>query len=213
MKISTGRAEELSPFLMEKLSRYRHKVFIEKLGWQLPTYNGQERDQFDRDDALYIVSQDDNDEINGCARLLPTVKPYLLGEIFPGLMGGAPIPRTPDVWELSRFAAVDFNAPRDSALAQFSSPLAVDLLEASLECAAAHRAHKVITVSPMGVERLLRKAGFRAERAGPPMRVEGSHIFGCWITCRSEMDWMSCQAGLSVGAMPGAGWTRTASGC
>jgi len=164
-----------------KVGQYRQKVFIETLGWDLPTHDGMEFDQFDRPDTLYVVSHDDAGEVNGCARLLPTHRPYLLGDVFPQLMNGQPVPCSPDIWELSRFAAVDFNARGGSALAQFSSGIAVQLLRQAMACAAEHGAKRLITVSPIGIERLLRHTGVHAHRAGPPMIVDGHPIFACWI--------------------------------
>jgi N-acyl-L-homoserine lactone synthetase len=171
----------LSDELFSKIGHYRHKVFVETLGWDLKTRNGLELDQFDRPDTLYMVSQDDEGQVNGCARLLPTSQPYLLGEVFPELMNGLPVPCTPDVWELSRFAAVDFNNRTSSALAQFSAGIATRLLREAIDCAAAHGAKRLITVSPIGIERLLRHTGVHAHRAGPPMIINGHPIFACWI--------------------------------
>ncbi|AMP00313.1 autoinducer synthetase family protein [Collimonas arenae] len=181
MKVISGAATELSNELFSKISSYRHKVFVETLQWKLDTKDGAELDQFDRDDTVYVVAQDGSGQVNGCARLLPTDQPYLLGEVFPQLLEDAAPPSTPDVWELSRFAAMDFNKPSNTALGQFSSPIAVKLLQASIACAAAHGAKRLITVSPIGVERLLRRAGFRARRSGPPMVIGGHPIFACWI--------------------------------
>ena len=59
--------------------------------------------------------------------MLPTTRPYLLDEVFPHLLHGIAPPHSPDVWELSRFAAMDFSVQASSALAQFSSPIAVGL--------------------------------------------------------------------------------------
>ncbi|MFP0793020.1 acyl-homoserine-lactone synthase AbaI, partial [Acinetobacter baumannii] len=42
-------------------------------------------------------------------------------------------------------------------------------------------AKQLITTSPLGVERLLRAAGFRAHRAGPPMTIDGYSMFACLI--------------------------------
>ncbi len=181
MNVTSGKTGALSDKLMNQLASYRYKVFIETLGWELETKNAQELDQFDRDDTVYVVSQDDQGRVNGCARLLPTSRPYLLGDVFPQLMNGLALPACDDVWELSRFAAVDFNNQTMSALAQFSSPIAVQLLRESIACAAAHGAKRLITVSPIGIERLLRRAGFHAHRAGPPMIIDGHPIFACWI--------------------------------
>ncbi|WP_179958373.1 acyl-homoserine-lactone synthase [Chitinimonas arctica] len=173
------------------LARYRHRVFVEKLGWQLQCQDGLEFDQFDRPDTLYIVAQDFEGQVVGGARLLPTTRPYLLGEIFPQLLGDLPVPNSPDIWELSRFAAVDFSAaacadvsPAKLPLGQFSSPNAIELLRATLERAAGSGARRIITVSPLGVERLLRKAGFSADRAGSPVLVDGNPVIACWIDVR-----------------------------
>jgi len=181
MYVVTGRQEDLPDGLYLKVANYRHKVFVERLGWQLQTFDNTEQDQFDRFDTIYVISRDEQGNISGCARLLPTTQPYLLGDVFPQLLNGMPAPNSPDVWELSRFAAVDFNAQPLSASGQFSSPITIKLLQAAIAVAAAQGAKRVITVSPVGVERLLKHTGFHAHRAGPPMIVDGHPIFACWI--------------------------------
>ncbi len=183
MNIVTGTSADLSSEIMAGVARYRHRVFVEKLGWQLRCENAFEYDQFDRDDTVYVVARNHDNEVIGTARLLPTTRPYLLGEVFPQLLHGAQPPSSPGVWELSRFAAVDFQAETTTALVQFSSPIAVCLLQASLECAAEHGAKRFITVSPLGVERLLRISGFRAHRLAPPVLVDGNPVFACSISC------------------------------
>ena len=180
MYVLSGAPEGLPKGLHSKVATYRHKVFVEQLGWELNTQNGEELDQFDRQDTVYVVAQDDSGQVFGCARLLPTTRPYLLGEVFPQLLNGLPPPNSPDIWELSRFAAVDLNC-QSSTQGQFSSPVAIELLREAIACAATHGAKRLITVSPIGIERLLRRAGFHAHRAGPPMIIDGHPIFACWI--------------------------------
>lgn len=187
MYLVHGTAGHLPKEFFSELSKYRYSVFVEQLGWDLNVNDGLEVDQFDREDTVYVVARDDQGDISGCARLLPTTRPYLLGQVFPELLNGLPAPCTPEVWELSRFAAVDLNDTKPgSAGGQFSSPVAVELLKASIACAAAHGAKRLITVSPVGVERLLRRAGFNAHRAGPPMIVGGYPLFACWIEIDSN---------------------------
>lgn len=181
MRFLTGTPSELKSVLMADLARYRHKVFVEKLGWQLTSKNGLEYDQFDREDTIYVVAKDDEDQIIGTARLLPTSRPYLLGDVFPMLLNGQRPPCSDDIWELSRFAAVDFDSRSTSALGQFSSEAAIYLLRQSMETASRVGARRVITVSPLAIERLLRRAGFEAARAGAPMKVDGRTIFANWI--------------------------------
>lgn len=157
-------------------AQYRHKVFVQTLHWNLPCRDGIESDQFDRQDTVYVVALDDDDEVVGTARLLPTTRPYLLSEVFPGLLGGQPPPCSPEVWELSRFAAVDFAAKTRSAATQFSAPTASALLRAALDVAASHGAQRLVTVSPVGVERLLRNAGFAAKRMAPAVTIGGQAL-------------------------------------
>lgn len=181
MEFLMGTPATLKPALMNDMARYRHKVFIEKLGWQLKCTGALEYDQFDRDDTVYVAAVKNSNEVIGTARLLPTTRPYLLGEVFPQLMGGLPVPASEDIWELSRFAAADLSSGPMRPLGQFSSPIAVGLLRAAIATAAANGAKQLVTVSPVGIERLLRKAGFEAHRAAPPLIIDGHPVFACFI--------------------------------
>jgi len=180
MDLIAGVQNSLPKGVYSKVCRYRYQVFVERLGWQLPTRHGIELDQFDRLDTVYVVAENDKGDIIGCARLLPTTGPYLLSEVFPQLLNGLPPPRSQEVWELSRFAAMDLEQPV-SIKNQCSSPIAVQLLQESIACAANRGAKRLITVSPVGIERLLHKAGFKAHRAGPPVVVDGHAIVACLI--------------------------------
>jgi len=181
MEILAGRPAELAPQVMINVEKYRYKVFVETLGWDLVTEQGRERDQFDSDETIYLAAHDESGNIVGTGRLLPTTGPYLLGDVFPELMGDAEPPHDPRVWELSRFAAVDFASPAGSALSQFSSDVTVALIHNALNVAERNGAEHIITVSPLGVERLLRRLGIRAHRAAPPKIVDGHPVFACWI--------------------------------
>lgn len=180
MNIATGTAGCLPREVYAGFARYRQKVFVERLGWQLNCDDGMELDQFDGPDTLYVIARSPAGKVIGGARLLPTTGRYLLAEVFPQLLGGRPAPCSPDVWEVSRFAAMDLDHVRDHDTG-FSSPAAIGLLEATIDAASDRGAQRLITVSPLGVERLLRKAGFDAYRAGPPTVVDGHPLFACWI--------------------------------
>lgn len=150
-------------------------------GWQLQLQDDLQFDPFDRDDTRYVVCRDGDGHITGCARLLPTTAPYLLAQLFPQLLNGAEPPCSPQVWELSRFAAVDLGNVDALPLNPCSSPIAAALLQAALAAAAEQGAKHVITVASLGMERLLRHAGFRSHRAGPPVILDGRALFACWI--------------------------------
>jgi len=182
MRVVTGSQAALPPDLYVQIAGYRHKVFVERLGWQLAVQGEREIDQFDRPDTVYVVAHDEDDSIFGCARLLPTTGDYLLGQIFPELLNGAPVPRDPRVWELSRFACTDLNQRGIfTTLADFPASDTARLMREVMHCAARHGAERLITVTWIGIERLLRRLGIRAHRAGPPVLHDGQPIFACWI--------------------------------
>ena len=158
----------------------RARVFRGRLGWEVPVLSGMEIDGYDALEPRYMLMRDDA-TLRGCWRLLPTEGPYMLKDSFPQLLDGQVAPSDPQIWELSRFASVDFNASTTSALSQFSSELTMKILHEAIACAAAHGAKRLITVSPIGIERLLRRTGVHAHRAGPPMIIDGHPIFACWI--------------------------------
>jgi N-acyl-L-homoserine lactone synthetase len=181
MRVISGASAGLPADVCRRVARYRHRVFVERLGWLLDSEDGAETDQFDRADTVYVAVEDRDGNIAGCARLLPTDQPYLLGDTFPRLLNGMTPPRHPSVWELSRFAAMDFTRPTSSPLPNFSSPATALLLREVLACAAIRGAKRLITVSPLGLERLIRRLGLCTHRAGPPALMNGQVVFACWI--------------------------------
>lgn len=190
MELICGTGSSLPPDLLDALSAYRYRVFIETLGWELPAENGREQDQFDTPETAYVIARDpDTGQLRGCARLLPSTGPYLLADVFPQLLHGQPAPRHPQVWELSRFAAMDCGAPQ--SLAQpMELKVAEQILSGALDYARRRGVQRFITVSPLGVERLLRRVGVHAHRAGPPVRYGSHALFACWI----EVDHQSIEA-------------------
>jgi acyl homoserine lactone synthase len=184
MRVICGASSGLPDEFVRRLWHYRHRVFVEQLGWPLQSEQGYEHDRFDRGDTVYVALEDEQQGIAGCARLLPTTQPYLLNEVFPQLLHGAAAPCDPSVWELSRFAALDFARPRAGPWAQFSSSATALLMHEAMQCAVRLGAERLITVSPLGIERLVRRLKIRARRAGPPIELGGQAMFACWIELR-----------------------------
>jgi acyl homoserine lactone synthase len=193
MEIITGTADVLSAGMLFDLAHYRHRVFVQGLGWQLPARGRMELDQFDRRDTQYVIALNDERQVIGSARLLSTERPYLLKEVFPHLLGTEELPHSPQVWELSRFVAVDLASPRFDPYVALASPLALQVLEASIRLAARLGARQLISVSPPAVERILRAAGLRARRAGPSMQFDGEALIACLL----EVDATWCAPALA----------------
>ncbi|WP_416457053.1 acyl-homoserine-lactone synthase [Pseudomonas sp. LFS022] len=179
MQTFVHEAGRLPAHIAAELGSYRYRVFVEQLGWQLPSEDEKfERDQYDRDDTVYVLGRDANGEICGCARLLPTTRPYLLQEVFPHLLADEhPAPRSAHVWELSRFAATPEEGADAGSLAWSVRPM----LAAAVECAARRGARQLIGVTFCSIERLFRRIGVHAHRAGAPVSIDGRMVVACWI--------------------------------
>jgi acyl homoserine lactone synthase len=91
--------------------RLRHRLFVERLGWDLPSCHGMEYDAFDTPAAEYLLWLDDAGDTRGAVRLLPTTQPYMLQELWPDMIACEP-PCSGLVWEATRFGCDrDLDAP------------------------------------------------------------------------------------------------------
>ncbi len=159
--------EGLSAAMIAELGRYRHQVFIEKLGWDVVSTSrvrDQEFDQFDHPQTRYIVAMG-RQGICGCARLLPTTDAYLLKDVFAYLCSETP-PSDPSVWELSRYAASAADDPQ----------LAMKIFWSSLQCGWYLGASSVVAVTTTAMERYFVRNGVILQRLGPPQKVKGETL-------------------------------------
>ena len=137
--IVSGQDAHRYPARMEQVCRLRHKVFVEELGWSdLARADGLERDQFDRADAIHQICIRDG-EVAGYQRMLPTVKPHLLSDVFPELCEG-PLPRGLDTFELTRYCVAPSYREGRRGVSSVGSELMAGFVEWGLAC----RVNKVI---------------------------------------------------------------------
>ena len=87
---------------LAQMYRERKRVFVDRLGWEVPVVAGEfEIDQFDTDRAVYVLALDSGGAQLGSARLLPSTGPTLLSEVFPHLCERG-VPTGDDIWEITR---------------------------------------------------------------------------------------------------------------
>lgn len=82
--------------------RLRHRLFIDRQNWAVPSFGGLEFDQFDNPAAHYLLWLDPAGQARGAVRLVPTTQPYMLQTLWPDLLGDD-VPQDPRIWEASRF--------------------------------------------------------------------------------------------------------------
>ena len=105
LKLIEGSYASFFPKEMDSMFRNRAETFSHRLGWEVKVKDGYERDHFDDENPLYLVSVDpDTEEYWGSLRLLPTTGPNMLRDVFPQLLDGDYI-ESATIWECSRICA------------------------------------------------------------------------------------------------------------
>jgi acyl homoserine lactone synthase len=110
--VTPERYESCGP-LLRQMHRLRYRVFKERMGWDVECQGDEERDRFDRLGPVYILVLDDDEDVAGSWRILPTTGPNMLRDVFPQVLNGLPVPCAPTIWEISRFA-LDGEGPNGS---------------------------------------------------------------------------------------------------
>jgi acyl homoserine lactone synthase len=142
---------------LDAMFRLRHRVFSDRLEWDVNSRGGRERDVYDLQSPIYLLATDDRGDVQGTWRLLPTTGPYMLRDVFPELMDGAPLPSDPFVWETSRFAVEpgENGEDRRGNVNHLTSELFAGLVEWAL----LFGIREVVTVYDVRVGRLLNHIG------------------------------------------------------
>lgn len=167
--IIIARASEqgLGASLLDSMYRLRSEIFHHRLGWEVRIDNGREHDWFDLIGPHYVVAHDGASKALGCSRLLPTLGPNMLRDIFPFLLDGAKPPSSSAVWEVSRFAVSS-----DCAGDGFGfGAVPAGMLTEMFRFAGTHGIEDLVGVTSAPVERMLRHMGLRVERMGMARRI------------------------------------------
>lgn len=154
---------------IEEMHKLRHRVFKERLDWEVESENGQERDWYDDHNPVYLLYRTADNQIGGCLRLLPTEGPNMLRDTFDMLLDGSPAPAAPTIWESSRFS-VDFEIAGDrteSGLNRATCELLCGILEYGL----ATGLTEIASVFDIFMEKILKRAGWAPKRIGKPQRL------------------------------------------
>jgi acyl homoserine lactone synthase len=167
--IVVARAGEqgLQAALLDSMYRLRSEVFSERLGWDVRVEDGREHDWFDLIGPYYLVAHEGDGRALGCCRLLPTLGPNMLRDIFPCLLDGAPAPAAENVWEVSRFA---ISAQCTEGRFGFSG-VPASILSEMICFAGAQSVDALVGVTSAPVERMLRHLGLEVERLGATRRI------------------------------------------
>lgn len=87
--------------LLDQMYRLRHRVFIDRLGWNLDTDGLKEIDQFDNGACMHVVALDGEGRVRATSRLTPSLEPNVTCEVLQAQMN-TQFPRAPHIVEVSR---------------------------------------------------------------------------------------------------------------
>jgi acyl homoserine lactone synthase len=151
----------LNPTIVQSLYRFRKRLFVDILRWDLPAgESSEERDQFDRVDTVHVALFQ-GPELIGCFRAIRTDHAYLTQSLFPHLAEFQSFPRSADCWEISRFGVTPG-----------SGMLAARINYAIMfHFAQAYHAKALVALVDLTYERFLGRLGIVTRRYGSPHSI------------------------------------------
>jgi len=198
--IVTAASVGLKSKALEDMHRLRHRVFKERLRWDVRSKNGMERDEYDDLDAIYLLAYDDTETLRGTWRLLPTTGPYMLRDVFSDLMEDQAMPSARTVWEVSRFAAEpDDSVSEELGLASLNRTCN-ELFCGIAEFGLANGITEIVSAYDIRIARLLKRIDCLPFWQGRPRRI-GNTIA---VAGRFEISWEALAKVRRVGGFQGS---------
>lgn len=178
MLVFKGKIKEHPKWEVEnELYRFRKRVFSDRLGWDVESHRGLERDSFDKSDTHWVLIEDEQG-LCGCIRLLSCAQDYMLPSIFPCALAGELAPRSAEVWELTRLAIDAERAPRfDNGISELTCVLFREVYAFARE----REIRELVAVVSLPVERIFRRLGLPIERLGHRQTVDLGAVRGVGI--------------------------------
>jgi len=172
LKLIEGSYASFFPREMDAMFRNRAQTFSDRLGWEVLVKDGYERDMFDNANPLYLVSVDpDTEEYWGSLRLLPTIGPNMLRDVFPQLIDGEYI-ESATIWESSRICAAAIPGQPERGRNGVNYVLS-ELILGIGEVSVAAGLTQIVSVFDARILRVLRNAGLKIDIIGTPQRIGG----------------------------------------
>ena len=184
------------PLLRDTMFRDRADQFKTRLGWEVRVNEaGEERDEYDAMNPLYVIWQNADGTHGGSMRFLPTVGRTMVNDHFSHLTDGVHI-ESPLIWECTRFCL----APR--AERQVSSGL---VLGAGEVMANFHLEH-FVGVFDNRMERIYRLMGLEPDVIGTVGNGRDKIGVGLWEM--QDSAWPRTLERVGVSRQTSLGWFR-----
>lgn len=154
---------------LDQMHRMRHDMYVVQRGWTgLQARAGREFDEFDTQEAVYLMNLSDTGELRATFRLMPTSSPYLLQKLS-GFVLGEP-PASPKIWDMTRWMiAPSERKQKGEARSRAQAELGCGLFEFACTRGLTH----YTTLADVAFFPALEVAGWVYEPLGLPTPFEG----------------------------------------
>ncbi|MBL3608944.1 acyl-homoserine-lactone synthase [Rhodovulum sulfidophilum] len=184
------------PLLRDTMFRDRARQFHDRLGWAVTVNDrGEERDQYDGHNPLYVIWEQANGRHGGSMRFLPTTGRTMVNEHFLHVTGGVRI-ESPLIWECTRFCL----AP--DAGREVTAGLVLGAGEVMAQFAVEH----FVAVFDLRLARIYRVMGVEPDVIGAA--GNGRNWIGLGLWEMQEAAWPRTLARLGIGRETSLGWFR-----
>jgi len=170
LHVNQSAAEPIPDGVLRSMFAARKSVFVDLLKWDVPVIDGRyEVDQFDNEHAAYLVLATRAGDHLGSARLLPTTRPHILGDLYSYLCEEA-APTGDSIFEITRFCldrrlrATERRAVRDT------------LVSALADHALAHGITRYTAIAEFGWFQQILAFGWHCRPLGIPRQVNGATL-------------------------------------
>jgi acyl-homoserine lactone synthase len=160
---------------LEQHFRIRHQIYVGERKWlALDRPDGREIDQFDTDETVYLLALESGRVVGG-TRLVPTLAPHLMADVFPFLADIRGIQRGSDIVEWTRIFVVPERRGRDSRVLH-------TVLAGMFEyCLANDIAAITVVMETWWMPRFL-ELGWEVKPLGLPTMIDGMSCVGTMIS-------------------------------
>jgi N-acyl-L-homoserine lactone synthetase len=175
---------------LETMFADRKQQFVDLFEWQVPVVDGRyEMDQFDTAAAVYIIAADASGAHQASMRMLPSLQPHLLGNLFPHLRP-AGVPIGDRIWESTRLCLPSRHGAARRLVLRNA------LISAMVDFALARGIERITGVIPEGFRKQVLAMGWRAEPLGPAVRIKGGPIGAFAIEIGGDTPERLCWTGV-----------------
>jgi acyl-homoserine lactone synthase len=169
IEIVTKHNANLYPEALRQMFHLRHLIFVEQMHWEaLRRPDGLEKDEFDTEDTIYLILQDDDGRLIGSHRFLPTLKPHVVGSVFHDLCNKKGVQVGPRIYEIGR-SCIDTQYISGAALETAKAHLAVGVMEFALMAGVEH----LTSIGSLHYLQRLLARGWRVMPLGYPREIDG----------------------------------------